>query len=457
LIDGRLESVSVAGVRRSSWVKAIVEDRQGRLWLGLDRGGVRFSRASFQDALRTPGRMMSDGFDVFDGLPGTIRLLSDVAGMRTPDDQIWFTTDEGMAVIDPDASLPDLGIVPARITAALADNVRVAPAGGERLVAGTSRLRLSWGALDLTAPERVRFRYRLDGADREWRDAGTAREVEYANLGPGSYVFHVAATREGTTWNDASDASWEFTIAPRFYQTFWFPFLATAMIASAAWATWHMRMTQARRRFAITLAERARVSREVHDTLLQSMVGVSLQCQALAESTDGAAVGDKLVQLRRRIDEHIEEGRELIWNLRSPTLEKYDLVAALRRIADEVVAGTNVRVELVTSGKVHSCAPRAERELLRIGQEAITNAVRHGKPTLVKVELLFDEKALHLRVVDDGCGFAPNATLATADRHCGLVMMRERAEDIQGTCTVTSSPGGGTRVTATAPLVPERA
>jgi signal transduction histidine kinase len=241
--------------------------------------------------------------------------------------------------------------------------------------------------------------------------------------------------REGTTWNDASDSAWEFTIAPRIYQTFWFPFLATGIIASAAWATWHIRMAQARRRFAITLAERARVSREV----------------------DNAAIGEKLVQLRRRIDEHIEEGRELIWNLRSPTLEKYDLVAALRRIADEVVAGTNVRVELVTSGKVHSCSPRAERELLRIGQEAITNAVRHGKPTLVKVELLFDDKAVHLRVVDDGCGFAPNATLATADRHCGLVMMRERAEDIHGTCTVTSSPGGGTRVTATAPLVPERA
>jgi signal transduction histidine kinase len=213
-------------------------------------------------------------------------------------------------------------------------------------------------------------------------------------------------------------------------------------------------MAQTRRRFAITLAERARVSREVHDTLLQSLVGVSLQCQELAETGENPGIRNKLIQLRRRIDEHIEEGRELIWNLRSPTLEKYDLVSALRRMADDIVAGTDVRVEFATSGKVRSCSPRAERELLRIGQEAITNAVRHGKPTVVKVELAFEERALLLHVTDNGCGFESSQTMATADRHCGLLMMRERAEDIGGRCTIASTPGQGTRVDAMAPLLP---
>lgn len=452
LLDGRLESVTIPGVRRTSWIKGIVEDRQGRLWLGIDRGGVRLSRASFQNALHTPTRTLADGFEVFDGLPGTIRALSDGVVVRTPDDQLWFTTDEGVALVDTQANLPDLGAVTARITSAVANDESVEPADMERLASGINRLRVSWAALDLTTPERVRFRYRLDGLDREWRDAGTTREVEYANLPPGAYVLRVVAAREGDAWTDANASAWEFSVAPRFYQTVWFPFLAAALVASASWATWHLRLVQARRRFAIMLAERTRVSREVHDTLLQSLVGVALQCQALADGKDTTTMRDRLVQLRRRIDEHIEEGRELIWNLRSPTLEKYDLVAALRHMADDIVEGSAVRVEFTTTGKVRSCSPRVERELLRIGQEAITNAVRHGQPTLVRIELQFEETSLRLRVTDDGAGFDPSGTLATADRHCGLLMMRERAEDIDGRCSISSTPGRGTCVDATAPL-----
>ena len=213
-----------------------------------------------------------------------------------------------------------------------------------------------------------------------------------------------------------------------------------------------MRMTRVRRRFAIALHERARVSREVHDTLLQSLVGVALQCQALANGVENPAIHEKLVRLRRRVDEHIEEARELIWNLRSPTLERYDLVTALRRSADDAIEGTRVGVEFNTHGTVRSCLPRVERELLRIGQEAISNAVRHGRPTIVRVDLRFEDDRVRLSIVDDGAGFNPTETLAVADRHCGLIMMSERAAEIGGTVSITSEPAQGTRVEAQVPL-----
>lgn len=456
LIDGRIESVRIAGVGRTIWVKAIVEDRQGQLWLGLDRGGISVSRASFQDALRSPQRLLADGFEVFDGLPGTIRNITDRVAARTATGQLWFVTDEGIAIVDPDTTLPDLGLVPARITRARADESLVDSAQPAELAAGTRRVQIGWTALDLTAPDRVRFRYRLDGVDREWRDAGGAREAEYSDLQPGAYVFRVMAAREGDSWTDNGTA-WEFSVAPRFYQAFWFPFLAAAALAGMAWVTWHIRLVQIRRRFSITLHERARVSREVHDTLLQSLVGVSLQCQALAEGVEAPVVRDKLVHLRKRVDEHIGEARELIWNLRSPTLERYDLVTALHRTAQDAVEGTLVKIEYTTHGEVRTCLPRVERELLKIGGEAISNAVRHGRPSLLEIALHFEGDTVRLRVVDNGCGFSPTHTIAVADRHCGLLMMRERAEELGGRFSIDSIPAQGTRIEAIVPLEPAEA
>jgi signal transduction histidine kinase len=457
MIDGRIETIAIAGVRRSVWVKTIVEDSQGQLWLGVEGGGIRLSRASFQNALRTPSRVLTDGYEVFDGLPGTIRSVSDRVAARASDGQLWFTTDEGIGIVDPATNLPNRGVVPARIASVAADGVRLGPAQQAELKAGTRQLEVSWAALDLTTPDRVRFRYRLDGLDREWIDGGQRQQVAYAALPPGNYVFRVAAAREGDTWSENSGASWEFTIAPPFYRAIWFPFAIAGLVAAASWASWHLRMVQVRRRFAITLRERARVSREVHDTLLQSLVGVALQCQTLAHSTDGQ-VRERLMTLRSRIDDHIGEARELIWNLRSPTLERHDLVTALHRAATAATEGTSVRVDFQTRGRRSRAAePAVERELLRIGQEAIANAVRHGAPSLIGIQVQFDEDSIGLRVTDDGAGFALPETPGIENGHCGLAMMRERAEEIGGTVSITSASGRGTAVAATAPLTPARA
>ncbi|MEQ1759648.1 MAG: two-component regulator propeller domain-containing protein [Vicinamibacterales bacterium] len=445
IVDGHVDSVRIGGVRR---VRTIVEDAQGVLWLGLERGGVRVSRPSFQDALAMPHRLLLENYGVFDGLPGTIRALSDGVGVQSPDGHLWFTTDEGVAIVDPDSTTPSHGTVQVRLTSVAADDRPMDTTGPLSLIGGTKRVHLAWAALDLTTPERVRFRYRLDGFDRDWREGGATPEAEYSDLAAGSYVFRVVAAREGEKWTDSGDAV-EFSVAPRLYQTAWFPLLLAGVIASASWATWHIRLAQARKRFAIMLAERARVSREVHDTLLQSMVGVALQCQALAESQDTGGMRDRLVQLRRRIDEHIDEGRDLIWHLRSPSLERYDLVSAIQRMADHLVTDTGVHVVFTSTGTAQGCSSRAERELLRIGQEAITNAVRHGRPTTVTIELAFGVDSLRLRVTDDGCGFDPPDSNALSERHCGLTMMKERAEDVGGVCTVDSTPGQGTCIEAT--------
>jgi signal transduction histidine kinase len=179
---------------------------------------------------------------------------------------------------------------------------------------------------------------------------------------------------------------------------------------------------------------------------------VALQCQTLADATDVPAVREKLVRLRHRIDAHIGEARELIWHLRSPTLERNDFITALRRMADDLVEGSALRVEFRICGRVRTCPPQVQRELLRIAQEAISNAVRHGRPTLVTIELHFEDAAVRLCVTDDGRGFTPPPTLTADEGHYGLAMMRERAEEIGGRFSVRSLPDQGASIEATAPL-----
>jgi signal transduction histidine kinase len=196
------------------------------------------------------------------------------------------------------------------------------------------------------------------------------------------------------------------------------------------------------RQFAATLTERTRLSREVHDTMLQSLVGVALQVQAIARRCEPHASEQQsqLVALRRQVEQYIREARQAILDLRSPMLEVGDLATALAEIGHRIESGP-ARVE-VSAGAIEALTPAAEGELLRIGQEAITNAARHASATRIQVDLRQDADQVLLRVADDGRGFDVDAMLSTATGHYGLTGMRERAARVGGSLTVKSSSGG---------------
>jgi signal transduction histidine kinase len=236
------------------------------------------------------------------------------------------------------------------------------------------------------------------------------------------------------------------------YQTWWFDAVCILAVATLGWAAWRFRLQFERRRLALVLAERARLSREIHDTLLQGMVGVTLQLEDLSQSDDlpPEQLRPRLLGARRQLLHYIRDARRSINNLRAPILEASNLADALREVAKRTTADTTMSFTLTTSGHPRRYRTEIENEVLRIAHEALTNAVRHSHATTVQCEVAFDDDGIALRIEDDGHGIADEA-LHDAVSHLGIVSMRERAESLGGVFDIANLATGGTRVEATIP------
>jgi signal transduction histidine kinase len=305
--------------------------------------------------------------------------------------------------------------------------------------------------LNLTSPHKTRFQHQLVGFDADWIDAEGRHSAFYTNLPPRDYVFRVMATgADGILATPA--AEWRFTILPMFHQTWWFAIACLAATGLTIGAAWRVHVLRVRQQFALLLSERARLSREVHDTLLQSMFGFALQCDALAEAVPPAEhqLRQRLGRLRHDVEDHIREARQSIWNLRSPHSENQSFAAAFREAAELAVASVNSRFSFELIGTPGEASADVEEQLMRIGREAISNAVRHAQASSITASLAYEDSVITLTVADDGRGFEPVTPSQRSD-HFGLTSMRERAELVGGALRIESRPGGGTSVTAVIP------
>jgi signal transduction histidine kinase len=227
------------------------------------------------------------------------------------------------------------------------------------------------------------------------------------------------------------------------------------IVAVAVWGVWRLRVNQVRTHLSLVANERTRLAREIHDTLLQGLVGLSLQYHALSTEVETAPhlARDRCERLRDKIEMYIREARQSIWDLRSPLGELEDLARALRQAGEIVTAGKATQFEFAVQGTPPDRNGRIQENLLRIGKEAINNAVRHASATTVRVELAYDDDSVTLRVTDNGCGFDPHDPSFSHEDHWGLSSMQERAHEIGGHLKLQTRPGGGTDVEVFAPLI----
>jgi len=439
--DGRFTTIGRANGLPDDVITAVVEDGSGGMWLGTGSGIARVDRNQLLRATVDPPQQLQ--YRLLDASDGFIALqwAGSPTSARGRDGALSFISRDGIRSLQP-GDVPDVSPPPTVLVERILTPERPYPAvSGLQLPPWTERLRIDFTSLTFAAPSKVRFRYRLEGFDRDWVQAETRRQVFYTNLPPRNYRFEVAASSLGGPWNDATVL--EFSIKPAFYQTTWFVFAVAASVALTGWSAWRYRVLQLRRKYSIVLDERARVGREIHDTLLQGMVGVALQLGVAVEAMkQGESAQRPVERARESLERYIRETRSSIWELRSHTLEARGLAGALREMTDALVTGTDVALDLRVHGEPIADS-QVEQQCLRIVQEAVSNALRHSGAQRIAVDLAYEPHRITLVVADDGGGFRAEGE-AVARGKWGLRIMRERAAAIGAEFTVTSTTAGTT-------------
>jgi signal transduction histidine kinase len=377
----------------------------------------------------------------------------DPAGWKASDGKLWFPTIKGVAMIDPERIRTNTQAPPVVIEQIRIDDKSIAPNNGLQLPAGTTRFDVYYTAPSFVAPEKVRFKYKLEGFDKDWIDSGTRRIAYYTNLRPGSYTFRVIASNNDGVWNQTG-AAFGLYLKPYFYQTYWSYAILVLGLALLAWLLFRLRVRGMRAQFDAVLAERTRIAREIHDNLAQQMSGISVQLEVVARTMPSGAEAARthLDRARQQVRHGLAEARRYVWDLRSPALENNDLPTALSETARRVTNETAIQAQVEVNGTFRPLPPLVQDNLLRIGQEAMNNAVQHAQAQRIFVNLVFDARRVQLSVRDDGRGFDNQAAGNGRAGHFGLIGMRERAEQIGGTLSIHSTEGSGTEVVADVPI-----
>ncbi|MFS2140075.1 two-component regulator propeller domain-containing protein [Duganella sp. Dugasp56] len=438
-------------------VSGIVERDNGDLWLHGLEGVSRIAAADVRRALGGgDARVDVERLDYKDGIVGQAPQVRPMPSLFDGGDgRIWYHTNSSVGWIDAGHPAPGRTAPPVRLLALATDAQSYAPGPGLRLPAGTGSLRIDYTALSLTMAERVNFRYRLEGSDDGWTEAGGRRSAYYTNLSPGEYRFQVQAF-DGAGVRTADGAAQQFSIAPTVTQSRWFRALCAAAALLAAWLLhrWRLRRqaAQLRARLDERLDERGRIARELHDTLLQSVQGLVLKVHGVAvrmapQEPMRGMLDAALVQA----EDTIIEGRNRVRDLRSRE-EGRELVSMLAAVTQELTGEDTPPCDVVSVGEACALAPGIGGEVFAIGREAMLNAFRHAHAGKVTVVVAYRPRQLRLVVADDGVGMPP-LVVAEGGRagHWGFAGMRERAAGIGAELALRARQGGGTEWVLTLP------
>lgn len=436
-------------------VQTITGDDQGGLWLTTE-GGIYYlaladiAKQKDGEPAAMPG-MLYGAADGFRPQIGVVWAQPRVA--KAVDGSLWFATEEGVVIVDP--SRVDRT---ARPPAASVDEIRMEgePVGytGQTLELKGKELVFRYSAPSLTSSAGLRFRYRLRDFDRDWVIAGVQRQARYTNIAPGSYEFQVAACNNHGFCADSGDAV-RFVMLPAFYQTWWFRLMATAAIAGILWAAYRARVHALSKELAIRLeerfSERARIARELHDTLLQNVIGISLQLDSISRRLSAGSAKSDLERMRQSVDASLREARESVQLLREKPPASHDLSAKLREAGAGLTSGQAIQFSLEVRGEPCAYSPEVEAELLRIGREAVSNSVRHSGGSRIEAMLVYERRQLRLEILDNGKGFEEGLDPSSPVGHFGISGMRERAEAVGATVAFSNQAGAGALIRVTLP------
>jgi len=486
LKQGRFAAITTSQGLGNNFIGAIEEDRRGNFWMSSHGGILCVARSELNrcaDGEQTAVRCLAYGKG--DGLPTTECSGGlQPAACRTPDGRLWFTTSRGLVAVNPDEIIvnrlkPPVVIEEFRVDGRVVEDGRWKMEDGQsdgaqslhpqpslRIPPGHSRLDFNYTALSFVSPEKVRFKYRLDGLEEDWMDAGTKRSANYSYVPPGDYTFHVIACNNDDLWNETG-ASLAFTVLPHFWQTLWFRVLGGGMLVLAAsgivWFETRRRLHQRLERLErqrVVERERTRIARDIHDDLGASLTRITMLSLSAREELDNPPqAATKLDRIYGTARELTQSLAEIVWaiNPRHDTLDS--LANYLGKFAQDFLGTAGIRCRLQLPLELPSWPLTADvrHNLFLAFKESLNNVVKHARATEVQVSLNVEATGFVLSAKDDGCGFnlGPAAGQPASDhagRGNGLANMRQRLNEIGGQCEIQSAPQTGTTVTFRVPI-----
>ena len=471
--DGRFTRYTERDGLFNNGVFQILEDARGNFWMSCNRGIYRAAKQeldAFADGKRTT--ITSVAYGKADGMLN-VECNGGMwpAGIKASDGRLWFPTQDGVAVIDPESVRINPQPPPVVIEAAFIDRVPVSIQGGSlKIPPGRENLEIDYTALSFIHSEQIRFRYMLEGLDSDWIDAGSRRTAYYSHLPPGTYTFHVVADNSDGVWNNEGQKL-TVTVQAPFYRTWWFLALEGLAVAALVTLAVRYRLAQLKRAQAMQKAfsqqliasqesERQRIASELHDSLGQRLVVINnLALFAMRSKAKGTAPGDEsgaLEEISAETALAMQETREISYNLRPFQLDRLGLTKAVEGMARTISSASGIRI----ASKLDNIDETIQKDLrinfYRIVQESFNNIMKHSHATEAEVRITRGEKAITLSIRDNGVGFNPVTRPSKGEKSgFGLTGMEERAHLLRGEFRVRSTPGRGTVMTVQIPLESE--
>ncbi len=454
--DGNRFSMATQNGLGQTSIHAILDDGAGHLWFATGDGVARCDSSDMGGTNSAQSCSHWMEFGTADGLhSGETAANSHPSAWRSRDGQLWFATPKGLVEVDPAHFPVNTHPPPVALERFQVDDVPQLLGGADsrlRVAAGRVHFEFDYAGLSFIAPQKVRYRYILDGFDRGWTEAGTRRAAYYTNIPPGKYTFRVQAANNDGIWS-TTDATLSFDLRPHFYQTIWFYALLVVALAGMILLVLKRRLYVAEREFKAVLGERSRIAREIHDTLAQGYVGVSVQLEVVAQLLRQRKMEDadkQLDQTRDYVRHGLADARQSIWALRTQDASETTMPVKLRRMA-EAAGGDRMAARFSLFGAYRPLSAETERELMRVAQEAIQNVKKHAGASELWVQLEYGPETVALEIRDDGRGGALERKAETSAGHFGLTGMRERAAAIGATLEVSSARGEGTTIRLSVP------
>ena len=508
LNNGQLTSWTANNGLPSSTVRALYEDAEGALWIGSYDGGLarfkdgKFTHYNSSIGLHNDGafqilederrnfwissnhgiyRVNKDELNEFaDGKRNTISSTAygksdgmlnaeanggrSPAGIKTRDGRLWFPTQDGVAMIDPheikiNSQPPPVIIESFKIDNELSELPKLTGDIGMTVKPSQNNFEINYTALSFINSETLRFKYKLEGLDEDWIDAGTRRLAYFSHVPPGDYTFRVIAANSDGVWNEQG-ATLKIVVMPPFYRTWWFLIAAVFVIAASAFWLFRRRVAQINLKHAAELAfsrrlidaqeqERKRIAAELHDGLGQNLVVIKNRAMlGLRKGDDKERVAKELDSISESASQAIEEVREITNNLRPQLLDRLGLTRSINAMLKKVSGVIEVESEIDSIDNIFSEAQ--EISVYRIVQESLNNVIKHSSASEARVVIKAFENTVLIRIEDDGAGF--DFENLRSKSGFGLVGLKERTELLNGEFSIESKIGEGTKVKVKIPV-----